>query len=285
MEGKREVEAHAASKQILIQGETVRLNSLNETRVLVFNIKRCSFEDGPGIRTTVFLKGCPLRCIWCCNPEGQETHQELADRTSTREFFEQYMSVGEIIATIEKDLPFFQTSGGGVTIAGGEPTMHYPFVHKLLRECKARSIHTALDTCGYAIGKSASLLAEADLLLYDIKLIREDHHIRFTGVSNHVILENFKGLSRLGHPIIVRVPIIPGYTDSDSNIDGIGSLLSGLDAVQRVDLIAFHNFAVSKYAALNKSNILHTIPLPSELDIQRIKRRLERLGLKVQIGG
>lgn len=285
MDGKRGLRVLAVNRTTLSEGTRTPRDSQSETRALLFNIKRCSFEDGPGIRTTIFLKGCPLRCIWCCNPEGQETQPELRDAAGTREFFEKYMSVGEVFAIIEKDLEFFQASGGGVTIAGGEPTMQYHFVHELLQKCKARHIHTTIDTCGYARGRSASVLSEADLLLYDIKLIREDDHIRFTEVTNRPILENFKRLACLGKPIIVRIPVVPGYTDSDDNIDGIGELLSGLDSVQRVDLIAFHNFAVSKYAVLNKDNLLGTIPLPAEQEMLRIKRRLERLGLRVQIGG
>lgn len=254
-------------------------------RPLVFNIKRCSFEDGPGIRTTIFLKGCPLRCVWCCNPEGQETQPELRDASATREFFERYMSVEEVFAILEKDLPFFQSSGGGVTIAGGEPTMHYRFVHELLKKCRANSIHTTLDTCGYAKGKSASLLAEADLLLYDIKLVNEDAHIRLTGVSNRPIQDNLRKLVQMGKPIIVRIPIVPGLTNSDENIEGIGRLLSGFDTIQRVDLIAFHKFAISKYAVLNKSNILSAIEQPADSEMHRIRSTLEGFGLNVQLGG
>jgi len=128
----------------------VRQTGANRSRrgdalqALVFNIKRCSFEDGPGIRTAVFLKGCPLRCTWCCNPEGQETHPELSELRRSREFFEKYMSIEELFAIIEKDLLFYRTSGGGVTFAGGEPTMHYRFVDGLVRKCREFSIHTSL---------------------------------------------------------------------------------------------------------------------------------------------
>ena len=254
-------------------------------KALVFNIKRCSFEDGPGIRTTVFLKGCPLRCVWCCNPEGQERYLELKDGSVTKEFFERYMSVDEVMAIFRADVPFFETSKGGVTIAGGEPTMHYEFVHELLQRCRFNNIHTALDTCGWAEGKSAELLVEADLLLYDIKLLLEDQHIRFTSITNRPILENLKRVARIGRSIIVRIPIVPGYTDSDENIQGIGKLLYGLKTIQRVDLIAFHGFAVTKYAALNKKQILDSIPQPSKAEMLRIKSMLEGIGLKVQIGG
>ncbi|MGA2463435.1 MAG: glycyl-radical enzyme activating protein [Thermodesulfobacteriota bacterium] len=256
-----------------------------DLKALVFNIKRCSFEDGPGIRTTVFLKGCPLRCVWCCNPEGQERYPELQDGSVTKEFFERYMSVDEVMAIFKADLPFFEASGGGVTIAGGEPTMHYEFVHELLQRCRSDNIHTALDTCGCSQGKSAELLVEADLLLYDIKLLLEDEHIRFTSITNRPILENLQRVARIGKSVIVRIPIVPGYTDSDENILGIGELLCGLEAIQRVDLIAFHRFALTKYAVLNKKQILDSIALPSKAEMLRIKSMLEGFGLKVQIGG
>jgi pyruvate formate lyase activating enzyme len=255
-------------------------------KALVFNVKRSSFEDGPGIRTTIFLKGCPLRCIWCCNPEGQETYPELQNPFETKEFFERYMSVDQVMAILRADLPFFRTSGGGVTIAGGEPTMHYEFVRELLQRCRSESIHTALDTCGCVHGKSAELLAEADLLLYDIKVLNEEEHVRMTSLSNRPILKNLQKVVRIGKPIIVRIPIVPGYTDSDRNILGIGQFLSRLPApVRRVDLIGFHKFAVSKYAALKKKHMLDTIPAPSESELLRIKRMLEAFGLRVQIGG
>ena len=190
-----------------------------------------------------------------------------------------------MIAVLQRDMPFFQSSGGGVTIAGGEPSMHYRFSRELVRKCRENSIHTTFDTCGYAIGKPARLLAEADLLLYDLKLIDEEAHIRLTGVGNRPILDNLRVLVEMRKPIIVRVPIVPGLTDSDENISGIGSLLSGLDTIQRVDLIAFHKFAISKYAVLNKSNVFDSIEPPTGLEMDRIKLELESFGLKVQLGG
>jgi pyruvate formate lyase activating enzyme len=256
-----------------------------DVSALVFNIKRCSFEDGPGIRTTVFLKGCPLRCLWCCNPEGQETFPELTDPRITREFFERYMSVDQVMDILLADLSFFAESGGGLTLAGGEPTLHYEFVRELLDRCRLSSIHTALDTCGYAIGKSDELLTQADMLLFDIKVLSEEDHIRFTSVANRLILENFRKVASLGKPIVVRVPIVPGYTDSDNNIRGIGRFLAGFDAVKRVDLIAFHKFASTKYAALGKKHVLESIPVPDKSAMLRIKRILEGFDLNVQLGG
>jgi pyruvate formate lyase activating enzyme len=252
---------------------------------LVFNIKRCSFEDGPGIRTTVFLKGCPLRCLWCCNPEGQEMLPEIADVSATREFFERYMSVDEVMDVLLPDLPFFSESGGGVTLAGGEPTLHDEFVHELLNRCRASYIHTALDTCGYAIGKSAELLTQADMLLFDMKLLDEGNHLRFTSVTNGVILDNFRKVASIGKPIIIRIPIVPGYTDSDENIRAIGSFLAGFGAVKRVDLIAFHRFASTKYAALGKEHVLQSIPIPDKPAMLRAMRILEGFGLTVHLGG
>lgn len=130
----------------------------SELKALIFNVKRSSFEDGPGIRTNIFLKGCPLRCKWCCNPEGQDYYPELKYLSVTKEFFEQYMTVDEAMELYGKDEAFYRSSGGGITIAGGEPTSHYEFAKELVQRCKEKHYHTAFDTCGWAEGKCAELL-------------------------------------------------------------------------------------------------------------------------------
>lgn len=257
--------------------------SNGELKALVFNIKRGSFEDGPGIRTNVFLKGCPLRCKWCCNPEGQEYYPELKDASSTKEFFERYMTVDEIMDLFEKDEEFYRVSGGGVTIAGGEPTSHYEFVRELLRRCRENNYHTALDTCGWAEDKSAGLLFKADLLLFDLKILDDEKHIRFTGRSNKPILENFERATQAGKKVIVRTPIIPGYTDSPENIRGIGELLSERENVEYIDIIPFHRYAETKYAVLEKTCIFDEIPLTTPEKIQEIKAVIESYGVKVNV--
>ena len=253
-----------------------------EKGTLVFCVKRCSFEDGPGIRTNVFLKGCPLRCVWCCNPEGQEYYPEHENEELSKEFFERRMTVDEVMDVFALDEAFYGKTGG-VTIAGGEPTSHYEFVHELLTRCKERGYHTALDTCGWAIGKNAELLLEADMLLYDLKIINDEDHIRFTGKSNKPVLENFQRACEVGKPIVVRTPIIPGCTDSLENIRSIGRLLEGKKNVERIDIIPFHRYATSKYEVLGKPCILNDIPLTTPEQIKEITQILEGFGIKVNV--
>jgi len=300
---------------------------------LVFQIIHGSFVDGPGIRTTVFLKGCPLSCLWCCNPEGQKTHPELkvtaalcnecgncldvcpegamrlshdaetgpivVDRTlctnclkcidvcytGALESFGVYYSVDELFELVRKDERYYADSGGGVTIGGGEPTLQPEFVRAFLRKCRENHIHTALDTCGYTTSEEAvRALEEADLLLFDIKGIDPEQHFVDTAVYNEVILGNLKHASDIGKPVIIRFPIVPGHTDSDGAVDEVGRLLSGLRSVQRVDLMAYHQYGTVKYGQLGREYCLEA-ERPTDERMEQIKARLEDFGLRVQLGG
>lgn len=225
-------------------------------RGMVVRIQGSSFVDGPGIRTTIFLKGCPLRCLWCCNPEAQESYPEknnLFPQKGTSELFGKWLTVGEVMEVVERDIPFYQASGGGVTIAGGEPTYQPIFVLELIRHCRELGIHTALDTCGYTISKQGvCVLEEADLLLYDLKNMDPDEHERNTGVRNDIILENLRRMVELKKDIIIRIPLVPGYTDTMKNIKAIGNYLVSLGegGIREVDLLPYHQGGVIKYEML-----------------------------------
>jgi len=300
---------------------------------LIFHIIRGSFVDGYGVRTTVFLKGCPLRCIWCCNPEGQQGYPEIMftasecdgcgrclqicptnaiqlntksggdkskiDRelctnceecievcyTGALDCFGKYYTVDELFDMIKKDEQFYRASGGGVTIGGGEPTFQPLFTYALLRKCRENYIHTAVDTCGYTpMSEGFKILEEADLLLFDLKNIDPKEHLRNTGVSNEPILANLKRLDAMRKVIIIRIPIIPGYTDSAQNIKSIAEFLSRLKSVERVDLLAYHEYGGVKYGQLGRECKLHIQP-PAEEQINAIKATFERYGLNVQLGG
>lgn len=300
---------------------------------LIFHIIRGSFVDGYGVRTTVFLKGCPLSCIWCCNPEGQHGHPEIkftpsecdgcgrcvpvcptnaiqlepksgGDRikidrelctncgkcievcyTGALDCFGKYYTVDELFDIVKKDEQFYRTSGGGVTIGGGEPTFQPLFTYALLRKCKENYIHTAVDTCGYTLtSEGLKVLEEADLLLYDIKGIDPKEHFKNTSVSNELILSTLKRLDAMGKTIIIRVPIVPGYTDSAQNIESTAKFLSRLKSVERVDLLAYHEYGGVKYGQLGREYKLH-IQLPTEEQLNAIKATFERYGLNVQLGG
>lgn len=300
---------------------------------LVFQIIHGSFLDGPGIRTTVFLKGCPLSCLWCCNPEGQKAHAELkvtaalcnqcgncipvcpegamrlggmpgedpivVDRTlctnclecvdvcykGALERFGVYYTVDELFELVRKDERYYSDSGGGVTIGGGEPTLQARFVRAFLKKCREHHIHTALDTCGYTTSEEGALaLEEADLLLFDIKGLDPAQHFVDTAVSNEIILKNLRHANDIGKPVIIRFPIIPGHTDSDETVDAVGSLLSGLRSVQRVDLMAYHQYGTVKYEQLGREYRLQ-VESPGDERMAEIRERLESFGLRVQLGG
>lgn len=229
-----------------------------EKKGLVVRIQGSSFVDGPGIRTTIFLKGCPLRCLWCCNPETQQPFSEknqLFPQKGSSEVFGKWLTVDEVMEVVEKDIPFYRASGGGVTIAGGEPTYQPSFTLELIRRCKELEIHTALDTCGYTISEqSLMVLEESDLLLYDLKNMDPDEHEQNTGVRNDIILDNLRRMAEMKKDIIIRVPLIPTYTDTIENIRAIGSFLSSLPmgSLTEVNLLHYHKGGVITYEMLGR---------------------------------
>jgi pyruvate formate lyase activating enzyme len=287
--------------------------------------------DGYGIRTTVFLKGCPLRCKWCCNPEGQKFEPELKytealcsgcmncievcpegaikktengekiriDRklctncmkcidvcyTGALDRFGKYYTVDELFDIIRRDMSYYRASGGGVTIGGGEATLQSEFTLALIRKCRENFIHVAVDTCGYTVSEEAfEVLSEADLLLYDIKGMDPVEHLRGTGKSNELILSNLRKLDALNIPIIIRLPLIPGYTDSDETIQKTAQFLSTLRNLDRVDLMNYHEFGKAKYVQLGMDYEVDASPL-SEERLAEITAVFSGYGIKTQIGG
>jgi len=294
---------------------------------LVFSIQRYSTEDGPGIRTTVFLKGCPLRCLWCHNPEGQEFSPQIAfndtrcigckgcvgacpqgaisftadgsrtDRkkcrscgkcaevcpTGARELIGKYMTAEEVFSEVERDTLFYRSSGGGVTVGGGEPTMQPGFLVEFLGKCQAQGIHTALDTSGYVKWqKLEEILKHVDLVLYDLKHIDPAKHAEYTGVSNELILENARRLSGKGIPMLIRVPVIPGYTDREDNIGGILEFACNLASVAKVDLLPFHRLGEPKYKKLGRNYVFEGTQPPADEHMQKLKRLVESFGLQAK---
>ena len=302
---------------------------------IIFNIERFAIHDGPGIRTVVFLKGCPLRCIWCANPEGQKAEPEilfderkcdecglcidacslnsikkvdekiLIDReicnvcgncvnickkygTEALSIIGQWVSVQEVLSEVEKDRLFYENSGGGITLSGGEPLSQPRFVLELLKECKKELLHTAIETSGYAPTRIfRRILKFVDLVLLDIKHMDPRLHKRFTGVSNRLIMKNAMQLSDLKVPTILRIPIIPGYNTSQSNLEDTALFIDKLN-VDEVNLLPYHTFGVSKYKMLGREYKLNRIKIPDNEYMTAIKKSLESKmtsNIQIRIGG
>lgn len=298
----------------------------------VFNIQRFSIHDGPGIRTTVFLKGCPLRCLWCSNPESQSPVPEVAHRDSlctgcgdclkvcdeeaislsssdvafkikvdrekcnncgkcvdvctirALKVYGQTMSVDGVFDEVRRDIAFYSNSGGGVTAGGGEPLGQADFVAELFRRCRRIGIHTTLDTCGYSsVSALEKVLAETDLVLFDLKLMNNRQHRRFTKRYNGVILRNARLVVAKGVPMIIRIPVIPGINDSEENLSEIARFVSELDNNLHVDLLPYHRFGESKYRMLDRDYQLTDMKPPNEEQLQRVVEIFKKYGLDCAI--
>ena len=300
------------------------------THGLVFDIKKYSIHDGPGIRTTVFLKGCPLSCWWCHNPESQSAQREvllydnrcircgacvdacpqhavawidgepITDRavcercgtclsacyTDSREIVGRALTVAQVMREVESDIAFYDQSGGGVTFSGGEPLLQRDFLLALLQACRARELRTAVDTSGFAAWDTIDLIRPfTDLFLYDLKLIDDERHREFTGVSNVPILRNLRELAALNHPIVIRVPIVPDINDDAASIRQLAQFIAALPSRYPIELLPYHHIAIDKYLRLDKPYRLFETRRPDDNRLREIARQLQQFELSVVIGG
>lgn len=244
----------------------------------VFDIKRYSSHDGPGIRSTVFFTGCPMRCGWCHNPEAFML-ERINPTPQVRE-----LTVRALIRELERDVPYFDRSGGGVTLSGGEPLFQAAFVLELLDACRQRDLHTAIDTCGLVdpvvLAKAAAL---TNLILYDIKAVDPVVHRDWTGVDNATVIENLKLLDALSTPVWIRLPVIPGVNDDDRSLDAVISMLAGM-RFHRISLLPYHRIADGKYQRLGLPNRMSGVEPPSSGRIQELAARLAEAGFHPRIG-
>jgi len=256
----------------------------------VFKIKRYALHDGPGIRTTVFFKGCPLACRWCHNPEGIDPQpRTMLRRTSTGDIQETVgtvTGVDDLIAQIEKDQLFYDESGGGVTFSGGEPLAQPDFLEAMLEACNRRDIHATLDTSGHApAAVLEQVLPRLQLVLFDLKIMDPDLHRQYAGITNERLLDNLKRIDCSPVPLRIRVPLIPGVTDGEDNLEQIARLSASLASIQGIDLLPFHRIGGGKYGRLGMDDPMVGVNPPSAEQVAAAKDRFESTGLDVSIGG
>lgn len=229
----------------------------------IINITRFCTDDGPGIRTTVFLKGCPLRCIWCHNPESQNPNEECY---SDGEKIGKTVSTQELFDEIVRDRVFYETSGGGVTISGGEPLFQPEFTAAILKFCKENGIHTAVETSGFAATNVFCEVAKfCDLVLFDIKETDEEKHLQYTGVPLTAILRNLMALNEMKIPFVIRLPIIPGFNDREEHFLKVKEITENLPFCQCVEIMPYHKLGEYKYQQLGREYLCgHVEPPPKE---------------------
>ncbi len=262
----------------------------------IFSIKRYSIHDGPGIRVTVFMKGCPLSCKWCHNPEGILPQEETAlstYRVGEREFTRKeqagkYYSVEDIISFLERDRVFMDHSKGGVTFSGGEPMLQFEFLYDAVKACKKSGYHTSIDTSGYSLADNfRSIIPFTDLFLFDIKHLDDGKHIEATGVSNAGILENYKILLEDAGAVTLRIPVIPGFNDDPDHIERLVQFIVSTRTVslKNINLLPFHKTGASKYRRFNIPCRMDRIEPPSKADMEQLKKHFLATGVNVKIGG
>ncbi len=296
---------------------------------IIFSIDRFVAEDGPGLRTSVFFKGCPLKCIWCHSPQSISDKPQLVfysnrcigcgscvkvcpqnaqivseierrvlwDKcddcgkcaeicpSKASEMVGDWLTVEQVMDIVRRDMSYYKNSGGGVTFSGGEPTMQPRFLLACLKKCKEIGIHTALDTCGLVKWPVFDeILPYVDLFLYDIKDMDSEKHKKFTGVGNELILENLNRINQRGKSIWVRVPLIPGYNDSETDISRIANFIRLMKSVEKVSLLPYNSAAGAKYQFIGKHYELEHVVHQSEEKLMALVEVFSILGIEVELG-
>ena len=254
----------------------------------IFDIQRYSIHDGPGIRTIVFLKGCYLRCRWCCNPESQEYKQQQLTQGGKTRTVGKDVTVAEVMDEITKDAVYYKRSGGGITLSGGECMAQPEFSEALLRAAHEYGYDTAIETTAFASREVVDrLLPHVDHFLLDIKHVDSEKHREFCGKPNDVILDNARYIAENAKELIIRVPVVPTFNASEAEIAAIAAFASSLPRVNELHLLPYHRLGQDKYAGLGREYTLSHITPPTNDDMERLAAaaRLAAPRLHVQIGG
>lgn len=255
----------------------------------IFNVQRFCTSDGPGIRTTVFMKGCPLKCLWCHNPESQLKECEImfyedkcthcgrcksldADflcPNDAKKICGKAVTSDEVLLEVMKDRRFYENSGGGISLSGGEPLFQFEFASELLQKAKKKNLHTVVETCGFADKDEMTRIAQfTDLFLFDFKEGDPELHKAYTGVDNALIIDNLYLLNELKKDVILRCPMIPGYNDGRESLDRICELANALESIIGIEIEPYHAFGEGKYKALGRA--CPEILSPTEDQIEKI---------------
>lgn len=264
------------------------MESYLQTTGRIFDIQRYSIHDGDGIRTIVFLKGCVLRCRWCCNPESQEYGIQTMLVQGQPKVIGEDVTVEKVMETVEKDRAYYYRSGGGMTLSGGESLCQPEFTRDLLRAAKERGIHTALESMGCAEYRIIEeILPFLDQYLLDIKHMNPVKHKEYTGKSNELMLENARKIAKTGKTrLSIRIPVIPSFNDTVEEINAIAAFAKKLEQVERIHLLPYHRLGQDKYEGLGREYLMKDIVPPSAEKMERLlQAAMQSSGLDCQIGG
>jgi pyruvate formate lyase activating enzyme len=294
-----------------------------DVRGVIFDVQRFCLHDGPGIRTAVFFKGCPLACPWCHNPESRDPAPEVVRIASrciscgacievcpsgtarsseppcsrcgacaeacpagARQVVGREIAAEALVGQLLADRVFFEESGGGITLSGGEPLAQPEFLLACLEGCRAAGLHTALDTCGAAPREVLTAAAElSDLILYDLKLMDERAHRSHTGVASGIVHDNLRALAAVHQNLWIRIPVVPGVNDTQENMASAAAFVSGLPGIRRVCLLPYHRLGSEKAARMGRALPFAPVEAPSPDTLARLASPFERAGLDVTIGG
>lgn len=261
-------------------------NQLLAVKGRIFDIQKFSVHDGPGIRTIVFLKGCILRCRWCCNPESQSYEPETMLQNGKKKIIGYDATVGEVVETVVKDMPYYRRSGGGITLSGGECMCQPDFSTALLEVSRDYGLSTAIETtCAVEWETVERFIPLVDTFLMDIKHMDSAKHREYTTVPNELILENAKRLSKLAKRLVVRVPVIPGFNDTPKELHDIAEFAASTLGVDEMHILPYHRLGYDKYIGLGRSYGMGDVPPPEKPKMEYLRNICASTGISCYIGG